>query len=71
MQQLFMSIVGSRQKPSFLLWDKVYQKLAGDEEQEWFLRAIRSIFPHLKKDFEKHEFLRVRFLQTSFFQVNL
>lgn len=62
------SIVGSRQKPSFLLWDKVYQKLAGDEEQEWFLRAIRSIFPHLKKDFEKHEFLRFGFSKQAFFR---
>jgi hypothetical protein len=29
-------------KPSFLLWDKVYQKLTDAEEEAWLLRAVES-----------------------------
>ncbi|KAI0262196.1 ARM repeat-containing protein [Gloeopeniophorella convolvens] len=34
--------LASSAKPSFLVWDKVYQKSTTEEEESWLLRAIES-----------------------------
>jgi hypothetical protein len=45
-------------KPSFLLWDRVYQKLTDDEDQEWLLRASEVAMVFLKDVSLKNEQLR-------------
>ncbi|KAI0827665.1 ARM repeat-containing protein [Trametes gibbosa] len=49
------TIVAASSKPSFLLWDKVYQKLSGEEEEKWLLRAIEVVLPFFKEDFLQDE----------------
>lgn len=48
----------SSAKPSFLLWDKVYQKLGDPNEEKWFLRACEAALKHFKTEFGKNELLR-------------
>ncbi|TFY83754.1 hypothetical protein EWM64_g252 [Hericium alpestre] len=53
------SIVSSS-KPSFLLWDKVYQKATSVEEQTWLLRAAESASLFFHKELGKNEHLRTQ-----------
>jgi len=56
---MFGSLVTtSSTKPSFLLWDKVYQKLGDANEEKWFLRACEAALKHFKTEFGKNELLR-------------
>lgn len=52
------SITASTTKPSFLLWEKVYQKLTEPEEEKWLLRAGNAALTFFKSDFSKNETLR-------------
>ncbi|KAF5374683.1 hypothetical protein D9615_008940 [Tricholomella constricta] len=52
------SIVASSTKSSFLLWDKVYQKITDATDEKWFLSAWEIAFVHFKADFAKSELLR-------------
>ncbi|KAI0688462.1 ARM repeat-containing protein [Cytidiella melzeri] len=48
--------VGS--KPSFLLWDKVYQKLADSEDERWLLRAAEEVFTYYLTEMRKSAAVR-------------
>lgn len=52
------SITSSTTKPSFLLWDKVYQKITDSEDEKWLLRALDASLAFFKNDFTKNETLR-------------
>jgi hypothetical protein len=34
---------GAKASASFLVWDKIYQKLESEEDEEWFLRALGAV----------------------------
>jgi hypothetical protein len=51
----------SPSKPSFLVWDKVYQKLTDVEEETWLLRAVESTATFFSAEVEKAEQLRFVF----------
>ncbi|KAI0035599.1 ARM repeat-containing protein [Vararia minispora EC-137] len=51
---------GSVAKPSFLLWDKVYQKLLSAEEETWFLRTLESTTVHMNAELSKNEQFRTQ-----------
>ncbi|KAH9856756.1 ARM repeat-containing protein [Lenzites betulinus] len=53
------TIVAATPKPSFLLWDKVYQKLSGEEEEKWLLRATETVLPFFKEEFLRDEQARI------------
>ncbi|KAF5354845.1 hypothetical protein D9756_005584 [Leucocoprinus leucothites] len=55
------SIVTSGAKPSFLLWDKVYQKVKEEVEERWLLRALEVALRYFQKDLKKNEVLRTNF----------
>ena len=57
----------SSSKPSFLVWDKVYQKLTDVEEETWLLRAAESAATFFNGEVTKVEDLRFVFqsLETS------
>jgi len=48
--------VGAKQ--SFLLWDRVYQKITDEEEETWFLRAIEASLLYFSEELSKGEALR-------------
>ncbi|GJE94641.1 ARM repeat-containing protein [Phanerochaete sordida] len=48
-------LLTSGAKPSFLLWEKVYQKLAEPEDQAWLLRAGEAVLSFYKSDIVKSE----------------
>ncbi|KAH7929550.1 ARM repeat-containing protein [Leucogyrophana mollusca] len=52
------SLTGTLTKPSFLLWDKVYQKITEPAEEIWLLRAADALFDFLRSDLSKNEHLR-------------
>lgn len=49
------SVAAASPKPSFLLWDKVYQKLNGEEEERWLLRAVEVVLPFFKAEILRDE----------------
>ncbi|KAF9496394.1 ARM repeat-containing protein [Pleurotus eryngii] len=55
-QSLFASTV----KPSFLLWDKVYQKASDPAEEKWLLTALSAAIPVFNKELTKFEVFRVQ-----------
>ncbi|KAI0060576.1 ARM repeat-containing protein [Artomyces pyxidatus] len=52
--------IASSSKPSFLLWDKVYQKLTSAEEEMWLLRAIESASIFYNTELTKNDHLRTQ-----------
>ncbi|TBU31959.1 ARM repeat-containing protein [Dichomitus squalens] len=42
-------------KPSFLLWERVYQKLGSEEEETWLLRAAEAVLKFFRDEFLKQE----------------
>jgi hypothetical protein len=40
-------------KPSFLLWEKVYQKLTEPEDEKWLLRAAEAAFTYHTVELKK------------------
>ncbi|KAI0764358.1 ARM repeat-containing protein [Trametes elegans] len=52
------SVTAASPKPSFLLWDKVYQKLSGEDEEIWLLRATEAVLPFFKDEFLRNEHAR-------------
>ena len=55
----------SSSKPSFLVWDKVYQKLTDVEEETWLLRAIESTATFFSAEVTNVEHLRFVFQYTG------
>lgn len=51
-------LVGTTTKPSFLIWDKVYQKLSDADDARWLLRATHLALPTLVSELVKHLHLR-------------
>ena len=49
------SLLATGAKPSFLLWEKVYQKLAEAEDQVWLLRAGEAVLSFYKDEMMKSE----------------
>ncbi|OJT01635.1 Translational activator GCN1 [Trametes pubescens] len=52
------SVAAASPKPSFLLWDKVYQKLNSEEDERWLLRAVEVVLPFFKADILRDETAR-------------
>lgn len=52
------AIATSSVKPSFLLWDKVYQKVTEESEEKWLLRVVEVALRHFQKDLKKSDVLR-------------
>ncbi|KAF8959922.1 armadillo-type protein [Flammula alnicola] len=52
------AITASTVKQSFLLWDKVYQKLTDEEDERWLLRACDASLQYFANDLSKNETLR-------------
>jgi hypothetical protein len=48
--------VGTKQ--SFLLWDRVYQKITDEEDEIWLLRAIETSLFYFSEELSKDEALR-------------
>lgn len=42
-------------KPSFLLWDKVYQKLNGEDDEKWLLRAAQASLAFFQRELLRNE----------------
>ena len=57
-QNATVQAISSPLKPSFLVWDKVYQKLTDVEEEIWLLRAIESTATFFSAELEKFEQLQ-------------
>lgn len=54
-----MSSIGAvGAKQSFLLWDRVYQKITDEEEEIWFLSAIEASLLYFSEVLSKDEALR-------------
>ncbi|KAG6815998.1 hypothetical protein H0H93_008704 [Arthromyces matolae] len=49
------SIASGSTKPSFLLWDKVYQKLTDPVDEKWLLQAWEASLIYFKTEFTKNE----------------
>ena len=45
-------------KPSFLLWDRIYQKITDEDEERWLLRAIDVSLLYFSEELSKNENLR-------------
>jgi ABC-type branched-subunit amino acid transport system ATPase component len=52
------SLSSASSKPSFLLWDKVYQKVLEVEDQTWLLRAGSATFSFLHDELAQNLQLR-------------
>ena len=52
------SVTSSTTRTSFLLWDKVYQKITDNEDEKWLLRACVAALAFFKNDFTKSDTLR-------------
>ncbi|KXN82440.1 Translational activator gcn1 [Leucoagaricus sp. SymC.cos] len=55
------AIATSSAKPSFLLWDRVYQKVTEETEEKWLLRALEVSLKYFQKDLKKNAVLRKSF----------
>jgi hypothetical protein len=53
-----ITALSSTSKPSFLLLDRVYGKLASAEDELWLLRALEAGFAYLQEHLLKSESLR-------------
>ncbi|KAK7051190.1 translational activator of GCN4 [Paramarasmius palmivorus] len=54
------AVVSSSNKPSFLVLDKVYQKVTDPEDEAWLLRACDTALMYFKKEVTKNETLRTQ-----------
>ena len=52
------AIAAGGTKQSFLLWDKVYQKLSDEDDEHWLLRACDAALQYFANEFSKNEALR-------------
>ncbi|KAF9059496.1 armadillo-type protein [Rhodocollybia butyracea] len=59
--QVLQAISTVSVKPSFLLWDKVYQKSTDPEEEKWLLRACVAALLFFNVEVSKNEALRTQF----------
>ncbi|KAF9234000.1 armadillo-type protein [Melanogaster broomeanus] len=53
-------LVGTSTKPSFLIWDKVYQRIHDPEEELWLLRAAELAVDKLQSELFKNQNLRIQ-----------
>ncbi|PSR76114.1 hypothetical protein PHLCEN_2v8664 [Hermanssonia centrifuga] len=49
------SVLSTGSKPSFLLWEKVYQKLSDSEDERWLLRASEQVLSSFEAELLKKE----------------
>ncbi|KAH9915889.1 armadillo-type protein [Fomitopsis serialis] len=49
------SMLTAGAKPSFLLWEKVYQKLSSADDERWLLRASEATLAHFSKELLRNE----------------
>ncbi len=56
---VLQSISTTSVKPSFLLWDKVYQKATDPEDEKWLLRACDAALLFFRSEVAKNEVLRL------------
>ncbi|KAF9047662.1 armadillo-type protein [Panaeolus papilionaceus] len=47
-------------KQSFLLWDKIYQKVTDEDDERWLLRAAEATLAHFVSELNKNETLRIQ-----------
>lgn len=52
------AITSGGAKQSFLLWDKVYQKITDEEEERWLLKACDAAMRYFATELGKSESLR-------------
>jgi hypothetical protein len=52
------SLASISTKPTFLFWDKIYQKLPDTDDEMWLLRASSTALEYLENDLAKNEQLR-------------
>ncbi|KAF8161530.1 armadillo-type protein [Crassisporium funariophilum] len=52
------AIAVSSVKQSFLLWDKVYQKLSDEDDEKWLLRACETSLQYFASELSKSDALR-------------
>ena len=50
-------LMGRSTKPSFLIWEEVYQKLSEVEDARWLCRATDLAMPRLESELAKHQTL--------------
>lgn len=55
---VIQSLITSSTKPSFLLWDKVYQKVTDVEDENWFLRACNVTLQFFQSELAQSENFR-------------
>ncbi|KAI5991791.1 armadillo-type protein [Pisolithus marmoratus] len=53
-------IAGTPTKPSFLVWEKLYQRLGDTREETWLLRCVDLVIEHLETELLKNENLRIQ-----------
>ncbi|KAG1734519.1 armadillo-type protein [Suillus lakei] len=53
-------LTGTQAKPSFIISDKIYQKLTDVEDEVWLLRAVNLSLFRLKNELSKSEQLRLQ-----------
>jgi hypothetical protein len=51
-------LIGTPTKPSFLIWEKVYQKIDDAEEALWLLRAAELAIDKLQSELVNNQNLR-------------
>ncbi|THG98438.1 hypothetical protein EW026_g3754 [Hermanssonia centrifuga] len=49
------SVLSTGSKPSFLLWEKVYQKLSDSDDERWLLRASEQVLSSFEAELMKKE----------------
>ncbi|KDR69874.1 hypothetical protein GALMADRAFT_913484 [Galerina marginata CBS 339.88] len=52
------AITSAGAKQSFLLWDKVYQKIVEEDDERWFLKACDATLRYFATELSKNETLR-------------
>lgn len=59
---IIQSITSMSSKPSFLVWDKVYRKLAAVEDETWLLRAVEATILFFEAELKRNEQSRSVFM---------
>ena len=51
-------LMGTSTKPSFLIWEEVYEKVSEVKDARWLLHATDLAVPRLESELAKHQILR-------------
>ncbi|KAK0212097.1 armadillo-type protein [Desarmillaria ectypa] len=57
---VIQAITSSSAKPSFLLSERVYQKLTDSEDERWLLRATEALIRFFSKEISKNDAIRLQ-----------